>query len=173
MVNSPTTASLRAYAKHRGLSASWIHRLCVQGTLTRDGDGRLDIAESDAILDQRRGVAHPGRLQANEQRRQRLREAAVEAVRQVDESSTALTSVDDAGDEARKSCIERAITAVELRIAEAQSRFFVQARKRIARVAGNPTALEAALDAFESDLLNTADELHAGNVALLARLLEV
>ncbi len=65
MSETPKTAGIREFAKHRGCSPAWISRLCALGTLTKDAAGRLNIVEADSILNARREVAHPGRLEAN------------------------------------------------------------------------------------------------------------
>jgi hypothetical protein len=50
---------LRAFARHRGVSPSRIHRLVIEGVIPRDADGLIDVAVADGILDQRARLVSP------------------------------------------------------------------------------------------------------------------
>src|SRR5471030_2561848 len=66
MVNTePLTTTLRAYARHRGLSSSYVHRLISNGVIQRGDDGQINIAAADGILDARAALASPLRIAAN------------------------------------------------------------------------------------------------------------
>ena len=92
------STSLRGFARLRSVSPSWIHKLCTQGTLQRDAAGKINVAEATRVLDGLRTVANRGRLAANAARKQRLREAAHEAIRRPEALAVPLLDVELADD---------------------------------------------------------------------------
>lgn len=76
--------SLRAYARHRDVSPSYVHRLIREGVIARDAaTGLIDSVAADRAFDAHRAVARPAVLAMHRARRAARRQAAQVATDEV------------------------------------------------------------------------------------------
>lgn len=175
--------SLRAYARHRGVSPSRIHRLVQAGVLPRDGDGLIPVARADQILDERAQLVMPTVWSANEATKRRLRDRAQQQARAIgrddadpdpdgmidpDLADAMLAAQPDLDAEApRNTPLERALADWELRVALAQNALIGKAEQELRAAAGDQRALSRALGSLygrlraliEAERERLADEL--------------
>lgn len=75
-VKGEPALSLRGYARHRGVSPSYIHKLLKERVLERNESGLIDPVRADRILAERAQLVSPLVFAEHERRRQRSRKAA-------------------------------------------------------------------------------------------------
>jgi len=110
MVNTPNrttraTMGVRAYARHRAVAASRIHRLLMATVIPRNSDGRIPVAEADRILDER-AVLVPQAVWAANAARKRRQHAAKAATRARPATPVPAPTADPGIDDGRRIDVE-------------------------------------------------------------------